>query len=104
MIDELTTIDDLKKDLEEVLKNIEKHVLFIQRDINSQNILKLMNTLVNAHSPYIFIVSGIKSAAVVIRECSEKLEILLKENYKLEKFSTEERETLFFKRNLKQRS
>lgn len=99
LIEELTSIEDLERDIEEILKNIEKHALFIQGGIQCPEIVKKAFNIVSAHSPYIFIVSGIKSAAAVIKECAEKIETILKD-YKLEKFSTSDKETLFFKRKL----
>lgn len=99
LIEELTSIEELKSEIEEVLKNIEKHVLFIKSGVNCPEIVKNIANVVHAHSPDIFIVSGIKSAAQVIIGCSDKIQIVLP-SYALEKFSSSEKETLFFKRKL----
>ena len=48
----------------------------------------------------IFVVSGIASAAKIVRNCEEKLVELLN-YYALEKISSEDKENLFFKRILK---
>ena len=49
----------------------------------------------------IFIVSGIYSAAKIVRKCEDKLIEFLKD-YSLEKISSEDKENLFFKKKLKE--
>ena len=99
LIEELSSIEELKKEIEEVLKNIEKHVLFVKSGIKCPEIVKNVANIVHAHSPNIFIISGIRSAAQVIMDCSDKIQMVLP-TYALERFSSSEKETLFFKRKL----
>ena len=97
LLEELTSIEDFQKELEEVLENIEKHTIFVQKINKSPEIVKKAVTITDAHSPSIFIVAGIKPAAEIIQGCVEKLKIILKE-YELERVSGAEKEILFFKR------
>ena len=97
LIDNIVSIDKFKKDIRDILENIEKHVLFVKKDDSERNIIKQTATIVSSHSSMIFIISGISSAAKIVRNCEEKLKELLK-NYELEKMSSGEEENLFFKR------
>ena len=99
LIEELTAVEELEKNIENVLKNIEKHTLFIKVGNSPQEIVKKATILVHTHVPHIFIISGLKDAADVIRKCIEKLQTVLNE-YKYERFSSNDKETLFFKRKL----
>jgi len=99
LIEELAAVEELEKSIEEVLKNIEKHALFVKVGSNPQEIIKKATTLVHTHVPHIFIISGFKDAADIIRKCREKLQMILDE-YKFERFSSNDKETLFFKRKL----
>ena len=65
--------------------------------MKSSDILIKSSNIVNSHSPQIFVISGIKSAAETTKGCIEKLESML-ENYKLERISEGNTESLFFKR------
>lgn len=98
-LEELSSVEDLKKEIEDVLKNIEKHAIFVLGREKAGEIIKKVVNVVHANSPDILIVSGIKSAAEIVRTCTQNLEEHLKE-YNLEKFSTVEKETLFFKKTL----
>ena len=100
LIDELISIENLKEDIEEILRNIEKHVIFIQADSNISEIVKKATIIVNSHSPPIFILSGIKNASKILKNNLEKFKIILKD-YNLERVSSENEEILFFKRKLK---
>jgi hypothetical protein len=51
---------------------------------------------IKSHSPNIFVISGVKSVAEVIRNCEDKLKIALVD-YMLESFSSSEKEIFFFK-------
>lgn len=99
LIDELNAVDTLKKEIEEVLSNIEKHVLFVQAIMKKSEVVKNTQILIVAHNPSIFIVSGFKSAAKTVQDCADDLKSILK-NYELERLSSEGKETLFFKRKL----
>lgn len=98
-LDELDSIENLSKEIEEVLNNIEKHALFIQGTSSKLEIIKKANTIVDSHSPSFFIVSGFKSAAGLARQCENSLKQILK-GYEFEKFSSGEKENLFFKKKL----
>lgn len=100
LIDGITSIDKFKKDLMDILKNIEKYVLFVKKEDKERDIIKQAITIINSHSSMIFIISGISYAAKTVRNCEDRLKELLT-NYELEKISSGERENLFFKRILK---
>jgi len=97
LMDELISIENLEKEIEDILKNIEKHTIFVQVTTKKLDIIKNANTIVEAHSPSIFIISGIKAAAKIVRNSADQLKIVLN-NYEFESFSSEEKENLFFKR------
>ena len=100
LIDDIVSIDKFKKDIIDILNNIEKHVLFVKTDDNDRSIIKQSVTIVTSHGPMIFIVSGLYSAAKTVRICEERLGKLLTD-YVLEKMSSGQKEVLFFKRILK---
>ncbi len=100
LIDDMSSLDRFKKDVMEVLDNIEKYVIFVRAKDKERNVIKQVTTITTSHSSMIFIVSGIHSAAKIVRNCEPKLIEFLKD-YTLEKISGEDKENLFFKRKLK---
>jgi len=99
LIDNMNSIDDFKRDVMEVLNNIQKYVLFVKSDDKEKNVIKNATTLIVSHSSMIFIISGISSAAKIVRKCEDRLIEFLKD-YSLEKISSENIENLFFKRKI----
>jgi len=99
LIDDIISLENFKKDIMNILENIEKHVLFVKRDDIKSSIIKQTVTSINVHSPMIFIVSGISSAARLVKNCEEPLGELLPE-YSIKRISEGEKETLFLKRIL----
>mgnify|MGYP001568125875 FL=1 len=97
LIDELESLDNLGKDIENVLKEIDKHVLFVQRIEKSQDIILKTLTIINSHSPSKFALSATKSAVEVIKECEDKLVSALTD-YDLEVIREKETYNLFFKK------
>ncbi len=97
LIEDIVSIDKFKKDIMNILKNIEKHVLFVRREDKEIEVVKQSATIISAHLPMIFIISGISSAAEIVRNCETKLKQFLSD-YILEKISSGEKETIFFKR------
>lgn len=100
LIDNIVSIEKFKEDIMSILQNIEKHVLFVQTKDKERDVIKQTLTIVNSHLPMIFILSGISSAAEIVRNCETKLKEML-EDYDLEKMSSSQKENLFFKRVLK---
>lgn len=100
LIENISSAEEFKKDLMNILENIEKHVLFVRNDDLERNVIQSSISIVSVHSPTIFIVSGIFSAAEIVRKCEIKLVELLND-YELEKISSGYKENLFFKRILK---
>lgn len=98
LLEKFISTDKLEKDIEEILKNIEKYTLFVQGTSKKAEIIKKAETIVNAHSPRIYIISGFKSAAKLVRDSLEQLTSILK-NYNFERWSEGEKEILFFKRD-----
>ena len=101
LIDDMTSIEKFKEDIMNVLENIEKHVLFVKTNDDERHVIQRSSTIVSTHLSMIFIVSGISSAADIVRDCEDRLVELLT-NYELEKISSKEKENLFFKRVLKE--
>jgi len=99
LIENISSLTQFKKELKDVLENIEKHVLFVKWDDTERNIVETSTRIVTINLPSIFIISGISSAADIIRNCEAKL-IEYLSNYDLEKISSGEKENLFFKRVL----
>lgn len=100
LIDDISSIDKFKKDIMEVLESIEKYVLFVQAKDEQRNVVMRTITVVNSQHPKIFILSGISSAAEIVRNCETRLKEMLKD-YELEKISSSQKENLFFKKVLK---
>jgi len=99
LIDNIASIIKFKKDIMNILENIEKHVLFVKTEDNERYIIKQATIITSSHLSMIFIVSGISSAAKIVRKCESRLKELLT-NYTLERMSSGEEEILFFKRVL----
>jgi len=73
LLEELTSIETLEKEIEEILINIEKYTLFVQGTVKKSEVIKNVDIKVSSNSPHIFIVSGVKSAAKIVREIIEPL-------------------------------
>ena len=99
LLEKLTSIEDLEKDIEEILKNIEKHAIFVQGTSKKPEIIKKVDTMISAYSSRILIISGFRSAARLVSESVDTFKIILKD-YDFERFSSGEKEILFFKRKL----
>jgi len=97
LLDDLDSAIKLETTIINTLKNIEKHTIFVDWRYEESQLLKDSMTLTAAHLSEIFIISGIGSAAKIVRDCEEKLVEVLKK-YELEKISTGEKEVFFFKR------
>ncbi len=99
LIDDIISLVNFKKDILNILENIEKHVLFVKTLDSETNIIQQATTAITLHFPMIFIISGIASAAISVKNCEEKLKELLPD-YSIKRISEGEKETLFFKRIL----
>lgn len=97
LLEEISSIEDLEKNIDEILKNIEEHIIFVQGTSKEAEIIRKANTIVDSCSPYIFIIAGFKSAAKIVVKITGSIKIILKD-YEFEKFSTGKKEILFFKR------
>lgn len=97
LIDNIVSVQKFKEDIVSILQNIEKHVLFVQTKDNERDVIKKTLMITTTHSPMIFILSGIGSAAKIVKNCELKLKEVLKD-YDLEKISSNQKENLFFKR------
>ena len=100
LLKELISIEKLTEDIEQILKNIENYTILVLGTSNKSEIIKNADIKVNSHSPKIFIISGFKSAAKIVAESIEAFKIILKD-YEFERFSSGEKEILFFKRKNK---
>ncbi len=100
LIDNLISIEDLKKKITNTLNDIEKYVLFVQGKDKERGVVESVRTKVFANSPIIFIISGIYPASEIVRKCEGTITKLLTD-YELEKISSGHKENLFYKRVLK---
>jgi hypothetical protein len=100
LLDNLKSVDDLKKKIEDTLRNIDKHILFVKWDDNERTVVEMARTNVFANSPHIFVISGVSSAAEIVRKCEETITKLLAD-YNLERISSGFKENLFYKRILR---
>lgn len=100
LLDNISSIEDFKEKINEIIENIEKYVVFVKGSDSERSVLDSCLRITTSNLSMIFIVSGIGSAAELIRAIEERLIILL-EDYELEKISKEDKESLFFKRVLR---
>lgn len=96
LLDNLDSANKLRQNISNTLKNIEKHAIFVDWRYDFRQLLRESMTLVAAHTPDIFVISGISTAAKIVISCELKLKQVLKK-YELEKISTGDKEVLFFK-------
>ena len=82
------------------LKNIDKHILFVKTDNSTRTVVEMARTNVFANSPHIFVISGVSTAAEIVRKCEETITKLFTD-YELERISSGFKENLFYKRILK---
>lgn len=97
LIEMLISEEDLENTIANVLNNIEKHTLFVLATNNGADITRKSQTIIDAHSPSIFVITGFKSAAKIVETTRPLLQNIM-QNYELERFSGNEKEILFFKR------
>ena len=100
LLDDISSIEDFKEKINEIIENIEKYVVFVKGTDSERFVLDLCLRKTTSNLSMIFIVSGIGSAAELIRKIEDRLIALLKD-YELEKMSRGENENLFFKRIMK---
>jgi hypothetical protein len=99
LLELVDTIEDLEKQIEKVLKNIDKYSIFVQGRDRIGEIIRRAINITDSHSPIIFVISGEGSCAKLLSDNVKKIEDSLK-RYNLERISTSNREILFFKLNL----
>ncbi len=97
LIDELESLGKLGKEIEEVLKEIDKHVLFVKTFEKPSDVITKTLTIITSHSPRIFVVSGKGPATEIVNVCEKKLISALK-NYEVEFIKERKTENLFFKK------
>ncbi|MEK6928020.1 MAG: hypothetical protein AABX11_06320 [Nanoarchaeota archaeon] len=99
LIERVISIEDLEREINIVLNNIERHTLFVTITSTSRTTLKLAFQSISLNNPSIFIISGSGTASKIIREIATQLRNILP-HYELEKISTTNKEILFFKRKI----
>ncbi|MEK6913746.1 MAG: hypothetical protein AABW47_03690 [Nanoarchaeota archaeon] len=97
LLEIVNSIVELEKQIEEVLRNIEKHSLFIQHDDTLGTVIRKALTITDAHNPNIFVISGEGVCVLLIKENVLKISDSLKD-YSLKRISTAKRECLFFRK------
>ncbi len=100
LLEVVESIEDLENQIEEVLKDIRKHSIFVQNRDQIGEIIRKALTITDAFSPTIFVISGEGPAAELLKENIKKIDDSLRE-YSLERIITPKRECLFFKRDIK---
>lgn len=100
LLNDIESIENFKEKINDIIENIEKYVIFVKGDDKERFILEQALRITSDNLSMIFIVSGMGSAAELIKKLEERLIALLKE-YELEKMSKRNKENLFFKRILK---
>jgi len=100
LLDELNSIEKLKEEIGEILRNIEKYTLFVQGTDQKKELVKNIEIKIRANSPRIFIIVGVKSAAKIVSECTNLFKEIMKE-YEFQSWSDGKKEVLFFRRVLK---
>lgn len=98
LLELVDSIKDLEIQIDEVLKNIDKHSLFVQGVDRIGEVIRKSINITDSHSPTIFVISGEGLSAELLQKDFKKIEDSLK-RYSLERISTSRREILFFKRN-----
>lgn len=96
LIEKLTAEEDLENKIYTVLKNIEKHILFVSGNSKVAEIVRKATNIVDSHSPSIFVIAGLKSAAKNVSDAIISLNPIM-EDYEQERFSSEEKEIVIFK-------
>ena len=99
LLDDISSIEKFKERINEIIDNIEKYVVFVKSTDNERLVLESCLRVTTSNLSMIFIISGIGSAAEIIRKIEKRLVELLKD-YELEKMSKGDKENLFFKRIL----
>ncbi|MBI4981112.1 hypothetical protein HZC30_06165 [Candidatus Woesearchaeota archaeon] len=96
LIEKLTSEEELEKKIHDVLKNIEKHALFVSGNSKVAEIVRKATNIIDSHSPSIFVIAGLKSAAKIVSDAIAPLSSIM-EDYEQERFSSEEKEIVIFK-------
>jgi len=100
LLDDISSIEKFKDRINEIINNIEKYVLFVKTGDSERFVLESCLRITTSNLSMIFIVSGMSSAAEIIRKIERRLTELLKD-YELERMSKGDNENLFFKRILR---
>lgn len=96
LLELIDSIEDLENQIEEVLKNIEKHSLFVKKMDRLGEIIRKSMNITDTHKPEIFVISGEGPSADLIRDNVNQIAESLKD-YSYEQISSLDRECLFFK-------
>ena len=99
LLDDIDSIDNFKKRINDIVNNIEKYVIFVKSTDSERLILDSALRITTSNLSMIFIISGMGSATELIHKTEQRLIALLKD-YELEKMSKKSQENLFFKRKL----
>ncbi|MBI2666049.1 hypothetical protein HYX13_00395 [Candidatus Woesearchaeota archaeon] len=100
LIEKLTSEEELKDKMYDVLKNIEKYALFVPANSKVAEIIRKTTTVIDSHSPSIYVIAGLKSAAPIASEAIISLEPVM-ESYDSERFSSKDKEIIIFKQKLR---
>ena len=97
LIEKMISEEDVEKRMFNVLSNIEKHTLFVSSTTKVSDIIRKVTTIIDAHSPSMFVIAGLKSATKIVAESIPSI-IPIMEEYESERFSSAGKEIVIFKR------
>ena len=98
IMSEISSVEDIKSNVNEILQNIEKYVAFIKQEHEPKNQAEKIKTVIYAHNPSTFIISSKASANKVSKKI---IDILKKEipEYSVQYQSDKENNIYFLNRN-----
>lgn len=99
LLEKIASEEELKQRMYEILKNIEKHALFVSSTSKIAEIVRKATAVIDSHSPSFFVIAGLKSAARIASEATIPLGPIM-EDYEQERFSSEGKEIIIFKRKV----
>ena len=91
----------IRERISKFLNDVDKHVYFVsnQNDLNEDK--NRITTIINAHSPEVFVISGMGSAAENAERLISETDNLNLKEYEREDYSAENRRIAFFHKRLR---
>ncbi len=93
-----TSFADVQNILDELFKNIDKYVIFVQSKDKQSEVSKNIIIRIQANQPFSFIVAGLGSAKNKVDPVINKIKYSLNDNYDFQRDETADRITFFLKK------